>query len=49
MLGETITELEEDEELKKLIKEVETAQKKVDEKRKELGIPDIEKEKDLIV
>ena len=33
MLGETIQELNEDEELKKLIKKVETAQKKVDEKR----------------
>lgn len=45
MLGETITELEEDEELKKLIEKIEKAQKKVDEKRKELGIPDIEEEK----
>ena len=45
MLGETITELEEDEELKKLIEKVEKAQKKVDEKRKELRIPDIEEEK----
>ena len=45
MLGETVTELEEDEELKKLIRKVETAQKKVDEKRQELGIPDIEEEK----
>jgi len=45
MLGETIQELNEDEELKKLIKKAETAQKKVDEKRKELGIPDIEEEK----
>ena len=45
MLGETIQELNEDEELKKLIKKVETAQKKVDEKRNELGIPSIEEEK----
>ena len=45
MLEETITELEEDEELKKLIEKVEKAQKKVDEKRNELGIPNIEEEK----
>jgi len=45
MLGETIQELNEDEELKKLIEKVETAQKKVDEKRNELGIPSIEEEK----
>ena len=45
MLGETIAELEEDEELKKLIEKVEKAQKKVDEKRNELGIPSIEEEK----
>lgn len=45
MLGEKITELEEDEKLKNLTEEVKKAQKKVDEKRKELGIPDIEEEK----
>ena len=45
MLGETIQELNEDEELKKLIEKVEKAQKKVDEKRNELGIPSIEEEK----
>ena len=45
MLGETIAELNEDEKLKNLTEEVKKAQKKVDEKRKELGIPDIEEEK----